>query len=99
VVFGCEDCENQMHKIFNTLNSSMNRTEWRDPQQSQFSHGKQESTNNWLPTTMNGESLPSRLHQELWRRSTYSIATACPSCSWLYIHMVALPWQLLHTLL
>jgi len=34
--------------------------------------------------------------KKLWSRSTYSIATACPWCSWPHIHTVALPQQL-HT--
>jgi len=28
--------------------------------------------------------------KKLWSRSTYSLAAACPSCSWLHIHTVAL---------
>ena len=56
------------HEIFNTLNtyfhivtSDYKRTEQNEEphSNSEFSHGKLQSTNNRLPTTMSGESSPS----------------------------------------
>ena len=35
------------------------RIEWRVPLQSEFNHGKLQSANNWLLTTMSGDNSPS----------------------------------------
>ena len=60
------------------------------------SHGKLQSTNNWLPTTMSGESSPSWWPQEtLKQKCLQHSATACPSYFWPHIHMIALLQQLL----
>jgi len=67
-----------------------NRTEQRTPQQSEFSHGELQSTNNCLPASMSSKRLTPWWPWEILKQK-YLLASACSLCTWPHIHTVALP--------